>query len=259
MNTHEFTEGQSIEPAGRIIDYDCYGNPVYQVEVNGIEIGYKLMGRGEPLVLILGLGGTVDTWPFELIATLMEHYRLIMPDNRGMGYTTANEEPFTFEMFARDIIGLLDALNVKKSHVLGFSMGSFITQTLLIEYPHRLNKAIIHATLTDSRTSPLVQDGRLPNNPAVRRQFEIGSQWRTPMDRLPYITNQVMLLVGTADNIVGVESSKEIASAIPGAWLVQFKNGTHLLMNEAPRAVAGIVLTFLDRNEVMGENIIENI
>ena len=252
---NKFAQEQFIEPAGRIIDYDSYGNAIYRVEVNGIEIGYKLIGRGEPLVLILGLAETVDTWPFELIETLMEKYLLIMPDNRGMGYTTANEEPFTFKMFADDIIGLLDALNVKKSHVLGFSMGSFIAQTLLFEYPDRLDKVILHATLTDCRESPMVQEGKLPNNPAVRRQFEIGSQWKTPMDRLPHVTNQVMLLVGTADNIVGLEGSKAIASAIPGAWLVQFKNGTHELIHEAPREFGRIVLTFLDGNEVIEEKI----
>jgi pimeloyl-ACP methyl ester carboxylesterase len=57
-----------------------------------------------------------------------------------------------------------------------------------------------------------------------------------------------MLLVGTSDHIVGIESSKAIASAIPGAWLVQFKNGTQLLINEAPFEFAEVVLAFLNIN-----------
>jgi pimeloyl-ACP methyl ester carboxylesterase len=57
--------------------------------------------------------------------------------------------------------------------------------------------------------------------------MEASALWKTPLDKLPIITNQVMIVVGTSDTVVGVESSKTIASAIPGAWLVQFKKGTH--------------------------------
>jgi pimeloyl-ACP methyl ester carboxylesterase len=50
---------------------------------------------------------------------------------------------------------------------------------------------------------------------------------------------------------VGIESSKILASAIPAAWLVQFKNGTHHLILEAPTEFARIVITFLDINETV--------
>jgi pimeloyl-ACP methyl ester carboxylesterase len=77
------------------------------------------------------------------------------------------------------------------------------------------------------------------------RQLEATTHWRTPLERLPAINYQVMLIVGTADTTVGAESSKMIASAIPGAWLIQFKNAAHHLMYEAPTSLASIVLTFL--------------
>jgi pimeloyl-ACP methyl ester carboxylesterase len=60
-----------------------------------------------------------------------------------------------------------------------------------------------------------------------------------------------MLVVGTSDTVVGVESSKTIASAIPGAWLVQFKKGTHNYIFEAPAEFAKIVLTLLDMNQTV--------
>ena len=60
-----------------------------------------------------------------------------------------------------------------------------------------------------------------------------------------------MLIVGTSDTVVGIESSKTIASAIPGAWLVQFKQATHNLIFEAPAEFVKIVLTFLDINETV--------
>jgi pimeloyl-ACP methyl ester carboxylesterase len=230
---------------------DQQGHAIYQVRANGIDIGYKLIGAGEPLVMIMGLGGTVEHWPREVVDALSKKYQLIMPDNRGMGHTTADGTAFSFKLFAADVIGLLDALNVKKAHVLGFSMGSTITQELLYAYPQRFNKAIIYATATDGRNVVAAVKGRTFDNPTVRRQIAATTHWRTPLKKLPAVTNQVMLLVGTADAVVGVNSSKTLAAAIPGAWLVQFKKGTHPLMNEAPAEFARIVLAFLDINETV--------
>ena len=241
------TTAQGIQPSGKKIGLDKQGNTIYQVPANGIKIGYKLIGSGEPLVMIMGTGGTMDQWPREVIEALSKKYQLLIPDNRGMVYTTANDVTFTYKLFADDIIGLLDALGLKKANMLGFSMGSGIAQQLLLEYPQRFNKAIIYATSTDgSKVAKKAFD-----DPTVQRQMEASSHWKTPLYKLPLIANQVMIIVGTSDTVVEVESSKTLASAIPGAWLVQFKKGTHRLIFEAPIEFAKIVLTFLDINETV--------
>ncbi|MFA6930480.1 MAG: alpha/beta hydrolase, partial [Lentisphaeria bacterium] len=219
-----------------------------RVHANGIDIGYKLVGSGEPLVMIMGLGGTMAGWPQEAIEALSKEYQLIMLDNRGMGYTTANDETFTYKLFADDVVALLDTLKVEKASVLGFSMGSTITQKLLMEYPQRLNKAIIYATSTDGRNVATALKGKIPDDPTVRRQLEATTHWKTPLDKMSFISNPVLLIVGTSDTVVGIESSKTLASAIPGAWLVQFKNATHRLIYESPAEFVKIVLTFLDMN-----------
>lgn len=239
--------------AGEKISVDKQGHAIYQVRANGIRIGYKLIGSGEPLVMIMGLGGVMENWPPQIIEALSGKYQLILLDNRGMGYTTTSDVTFTYKLFADDVIGLLDALGVEKTNVLGYSMGSTITQELLLEYPQRFNKAIIHATSTDGSNVAAALQGHAKGEtpPSVLRQVEATTHWRTPLDKLPLITNQVMLLVGTADTVVGVESSKTLAAAIPGAWLVQFKKATHKLLFEAPAEFARIVSTFLDINETV--------
>jgi pimeloyl-ACP methyl ester carboxylesterase len=238
---------QSIQPSGKKIGLDKQGNAIYQVPANGIKIGYKLIGSGEPLVMIFGSGGTMDRWPREVIESLSKKYQLILLDNRGMGYTTTNDVTFTYKLFADDVIGLLDALGVKKANVLGYSMGSAITQKLLLEYPQRFIKAIIYATATDgSKVAKKTSD-----DPTILRQMEATTHWKTPLDKLPLVTNPVMIVVGTSDTVVGVEGSKMLSSAIPGAWLIQFKNATHHLIFEAPAEFAKIVLTFLDINETV--------
>lgn len=250
--------GQHIQPTGKKIGLDKQDNAIYQIHANGIDIGYKLIGSGEPLIMIMGLGGTMDLWPQKVIESLSKKYQLILMDNRGMGYTTANEETFTYKLFADDVIGLLDALKVKKTNVLGYSMGSTITQELLLEYPQRFNKAIIYATTTDGSNVAKILNKEKETNSTVKetpktilRQLEATTHWKTPMDKVPFIPNQVMFIVGTSDTTVGVESSKTLASAIPGAWLIQFKNATHHLIYEAPDEFAKVALIFLDTNETV--------
>lgn len=248
---------QDIQLSGEKIGLDKEGNAIYQINSNGIKIGYKLIGSGEPLLMIVGLGNTMDLWPKEVIDKLSKKYQLILLDNRGMGHTTANDVTFTYKLFADDVIGLLDTLKVEKTNVLGFSMGSVITQELLLVYPQRFNKAIIYATSTDGINVVAALNGKAPSdkssiNPIVLRQIEATTRWKTPLDQAARITNQVMFLVGTSDTVVGPESSKALASAIPGAWLVQFKNGTHQLVVETPTEFAKIVLAFLDINETVG-------
>lgn len=240
-----------IAPAGRVIGQDPQGRAIYQVDANGISIGYKLIGAGAPLVMIMGLGGTAENWPPQVIEALSKTYQLIVLDNRGMGHSSANDTPFSYPLFAADVIGLLDALGVKQTHVLGYSMGSTITQQLLLQYPERFKKALIHATSTDGSNVAKALHGRVPSDPIVARQVEATTHWRTPLEQLPAITNQVMLVVGTADNVVGAESSKTLASSIPGAWLVQFKGATHHLMYETPEGFAATALIFFDIEETV--------
>jgi len=210
-----------------------------------------LLGAGPPLVMIQGLGGKMEHWPPTLLEALSQKYQLIILDNRGMGYSTANDTRFTYRLFTGDVIGLLDALGVKKANVLGFSMGSAVTQKLLLDYPQRFHKAVIYATTTDGSKVAALAKGEKADNPIVQRQIEATAQWRTPLDKLPLITQQVMLVVGTADTVVGPAGSKTLATLIPGAWLAQFKGGTHSLMRESPSEFTKTVLAFLEINETV--------
>ncbi|WP_243362766.1 alpha/beta fold hydrolase [Fundidesulfovibrio terrae] len=243
---------KDVSPVGEKVAVDGNGHAIYQVEANGIRIGYKLIGSGEPLLLLTGLGCTMDRWTPAFIEEASGKYQLIIMDNRGMGYTTDNGQDFTYTLFAKDVISLLDSLGVGKTNVLGYSQSSVTTQNLLLEYPDRVGKAIIHATSTDGKAvAAAFKSVPLPDNPTIKKQLEAAMGWESPLDKMALIKNQVMLLVGTADTIVGTQSSKTLAGLIPGAWLVQFKNGTHHLQFEAPVEFSRIVLTFLEMNETV--------
>jgi len=243
---------KDIMPIGEKVAVDAQGHDIYQTNANGIKIGYKLIGSGSPLLLLTGLGATMENWTPEFIEEAAKKYQLIIMDNRGMGYTTDNGQQFNYRLFAQDVIGLLDSLGVKQTNVLGYSQSSVTTQNLLLYFPDRIKKAVIHATSTDGKAVAAVfKRLSLPNNPTIKKQLQAAMNWRTPLEKMKLIKNQVMLLVGTADTVVGTKSSKILASLIPGAWLVQFKNGTHHLQFEAPAAFTRIVLTFLEMDETV--------
>src|SRR5689334_18198684 len=80
--------------------------------VGDIEMAYRIQGEGEPLLLIMGLAGTMDIWDPTLMGQLTQHYRVITFDNRGIGGTTLGTQPFTIPQMADDTAGLLEALGI---------------------------------------------------------------------------------------------------------------------------------------------------
>lgn len=116
-----------------------------KVRVNDIDIAYKETGTGYPLILITGSSSTMDMWSPVLISGLSQNYHVIMFDNRGFGSTSASDREFSIKLFADDTAGLMDALKIQKANVLGWSMGSYIAQELVLNYPGKVNKLILYA------------------------------------------------------------------------------------------------------------------
>ncbi|MBU0548626.1 MAG: alpha/beta hydrolase [Candidatus Omnitrophica bacterium] len=115
------------------------------VKVDDVVLGYKIIGKGYPLVLIMGYSATMDMWDSRVLTELARRYRVIIFDNRGMGSSTATEKEFNIGLFAEDTAGLLKALKIKKANVLGFSMGTNIALEFTLRYPNMVNKLILYA------------------------------------------------------------------------------------------------------------------
>lgn len=107
------------------------------VKTAGACISYSVKGSGDPVVLIAGFGSRKDFWD-QAVSRLSESFTVITLDNRGSG-ETAYDNGFTIDDMADDVIRILDGLSLKKAHVLGWSMGSQIAQSLAIRYPDRVS------------------------------------------------------------------------------------------------------------------------
>lgn len=119
--------------------------PVQNVTVNGITIAYKEMGAGYPLVLINGFASTMDMWNPPVLADLAHHFRIIIFDNRGTGFTSTAVTPFSIFLFAEDTAGLMDALGISRAHILGLSMGASVAQELVLAQPAMVDRLILVA------------------------------------------------------------------------------------------------------------------
>jgi pimeloyl-ACP methyl ester carboxylesterase len=110
--------------------------------VNGIKICYKIYGEGYPVILIHGYGGTKEEWLAQVDA-LSTCFKVITFDCRGAGKSDRPNLPYTMDMFADDINGLLDFLETVKGHIIAQSLGGMIAQNFVLKYPERVNKLVL--------------------------------------------------------------------------------------------------------------------
>jgi len=118
-----------------------------KAKVNGINIAYDVSGKGEPLVLIMGLGGTRQSWVFQKQA-FGKHFKVITFDSRGIGKSDKPDEPFNIKTLADDAVGLMTHLDIEKAHVLGVSHGGRVAQEVAINYPNKVIKLVLASTNT---------------------------------------------------------------------------------------------------------------
>jgi len=117
------------------------------VQSNGININYNEYGNknGESLLLIMGLGAPGMVWEKHL-DEYKNHFRCIVPDNRGAGESDKPEGNYTTNQMADDAIGVIDSLGIDKFHINGISMGGAIAQNIAITQGSRVKSCIITAS-----------------------------------------------------------------------------------------------------------------
>ncbi|WOP14730.1 alpha/beta hydrolase [Ottowia sp. SB7-C50] len=151
-----------------------------QVTANGLRLEVEDSGgAGEPVLLLMGLGGQLIHWPPQITAPLAAAgYRVIRIDNRDAGLSQYLTElgrpnlawhglrlalggrpkpPYTLADMAQDTIGVLDALGVARAHVVGMSMGGMIAQRMAIGWPERVGSLVSIMSSSGARGLPGLQ------------------------------------------------------------------------------------------------------
>lgn len=141
-----------------------------KLRVRDIEMAYDDVGRGAPVVLLHGFPFNRSMWA-EQTAALAANYRVITPDLRGMGETTATNGPATMEEMAHDVAALMDKLGIERAAVGGLSMGGYVT--LAFYRRHRLRaRALI---LADTRAGADTLDARRTREEQAQKILKEGT------------------------------------------------------------------------------------
>ena len=116
-----------------------------KISVKKFNVFYETYGDGPPLMMILGLGANVTWWGRYFLNGLAEHFKVIVFDNRGTGQSDDPKLEYSIKTLADDVVSLMYALNIDKTHVFGHSMGGAIAQELVLNC-NRVNKLILCST-----------------------------------------------------------------------------------------------------------------
>jgi 3-oxoadipate enol-lactonase len=116
-----------------------------RVRVGALDLHYEVDGAGEPVLLLMGLGGELHAWDLVRPALVRSH-RVVLLDNRDAGESDEAEGGYATADMAADALGLMDHLGVERFHVVGASMGGAIAQHLTLAAPARVASLVLAST-----------------------------------------------------------------------------------------------------------------
>ncbi len=117
-----------------------------KVRANGIDIHYAISGSGPWVTLSHSLFCDGSMWDPQM-AALEKYFTVLRFDTRGHGKTDAPLGAYTLEQMADDALGLLDALEIERTHFVGLSMGGMIGQHLALKAPQRIDRLVLADTV----------------------------------------------------------------------------------------------------------------
>jgi len=119
--------------------------PVFHAQniaTNGTTMYVRTGGKGPPVVLLHGFGDTGDMW-VPLASELAKDHLVIVPDLRGMGLSAKPPGGYDKKTQGKDVAGVLDALKVEKTDVVGHDIGNMVAFAFVAQYPTRVKKLVL--------------------------------------------------------------------------------------------------------------------
>ena len=245
-------------------------------------VGYRVVGAGPPLVLIMGYAGTMEVWDPRLVHALARHNRVVMFDNSGVGRTQQlpgeQTATLTIDAMANQTSALIDTLGLGRPDVLGWSMGGMIAQALAVLHPAQVRRLVLCATFpgtgavavpsqaairagslfpanqasaADAFTAAISEYPAAPTASADAKTAQAAAvtDWWDGTDaagrKIASISVPTLIADGTADQLDPVANDHTLARLIRGARLVLYPDAGHgFLFQEGPR-FASLVDSFL--------------
>jgi pimeloyl-ACP methyl ester carboxylesterase len=234
--------------------------PLPTLNVGGVSIAYRLDGplEGPPVVLLHALASSSATWTRFTRSLAADGRLVIAPELRGHG-GSAWAGDYRLDSVQRDVVGVLDALDIAEFDLIGHSLGAHIAALLAGRRPDRVRKLV----LEDPPPPPRSGDSRPPRRGLelflamrglLRRGFDrrmvpqILTQLRAPdplwWDGLASIKAPTLVIAGGPRSHVPLERLEEVAAEIPHCELITIGAGHHV-HRARPAEFRETVLRFL--------------
>src|SRR5260370_22021045 len=113
--------------------------------VNGIELGYKVFGKGKPLILLHGGFGSMEMFGPN-IEQLARHRQVIGVDLQSHGHSPAAKRQMTWDAMADDVAALLRELGFERAAIMGFSLGGGVALRTAIKHPDVVERLVLVST-----------------------------------------------------------------------------------------------------------------
>ncbi len=219
-------------------------------DVNGIKLYYEIYGKGEPLVLLHGNGGSINAGRAQ-IAFFSKHYQVIAVDSRGQGKSNDTSDSLTYDEMASDLNGLLNHLHIDSAYIIGHSDGGIIGLITAFRYPKKVkmlaamspnirpDSVVLYSKVAEesSKIMMLYEDSlkagfkNITNKAKLLRLMQYHPHILSA--ELSAIKAPVMLLCGDRD-VIQLSHIIEIFRAIPKSNLDVLPGSTHFAPRENP-------------------------
>ncbi len=238
------------------------------VEHDGARIWYATYGSGSPVILLHGGLGHSGNWGYQVPALVNNGYRAVVIDSRGHGRSTRDARPYSYELMASDVLAVMDALNLEKAALVGWSDGACMSLILADKATARVAGVFFSACNMDpsgtkeGEFGPIlkrcfgrhVKDyARLSATPDQFGEFSdaVGLMQRTQpnysANDLAEISVPVAIVHSEHDEFIKREHAEYLAQSIPHAEFIHLPGVSHFAPLQRPEQFNRAMLAFLGK------------
>lgn len=237
-----------------------YGNnPAagHYMQVNGIKMYYETYGKGQPLLMLHGNGGSINAFK-EQIPYFEKYYKVIAVDSRLQGKSGGSPDSISYDLMAADFDALLTALKIDSAYVLGWSDGGNDGLIMAMKYHDKVKKLAISGAniIPDSTALPAADIADMKKFVSLKQGSDTAIaltkmmiyEPNIPFSELKKIQCPVLVMAGDRD-IIRPEHTIKIFQSIPKAELCIYPDSHHGVCQQHPKLFNKTVKTFFEKKK----------
>lgn len=250
--------------------------PVIPINNKGLHVLEMNQEAAETVVMIHGMFTNMSVFYFNIAPELAKHYHVVLYDLKSHGMSERVDNGYNLDVMSEDLIGLMDALNLSKAHLVGYSYGGLIALKTAMLYPNRVNKlSIIESPKPDEGDTPDIlqkygdefidqylnnyekstslQPGKrqieknkklyefLFNETTIKEDLDVDNELFDILADNP-VSHPTLLLYGTTSDCLS--AGQHLNKILPGSLLYE-GDGNHNLPVQAPQWISTNLIDFM--------------